>query len=137
MKPQGSRAAPLARKGWDAGDIDAGSYPKRIAGVYNVGGGLHFGSGLTIDTAAGLALGVLPMTDNPGGRVATAGMRIAESILGQDRGSPKCSRRTCTGAKRGAHVGCKSCQGLPDRQVSLSVNERSDFRVRSQRSLMP
>lgn len=123
MKPQGSRAAPLARKGWDAGDIDAGSYPKRIAGVYNVGGGLHFGSGLTIDTAAGLALGVLPMTDNPGGRVATAGMRIAESILGQDRGSPKCSRRTCTGAKRGAHVGAslaKDC--LIARYLCLSMN---------------
>jgi hypothetical protein len=26
--------------------------PKRIAGVYNLGGGHHFGSGLTIDTAA-------------------------------------------------------------------------------------
>jgi hypothetical protein len=32
--------------------IAAGSYPKRIAGVYNVGGDPHFGSGLTIDTAA-------------------------------------------------------------------------------------
>ena len=30
----------------------AKSYPKRIAGIYNVGGGPHFGSGLTIDTAA-------------------------------------------------------------------------------------
>jgi hypothetical protein len=34
--------------------IEAGSYPQRIAGVYNVGGGPHFGSGLTIDTAAQL-----------------------------------------------------------------------------------
>jgi hypothetical protein len=32
--------------------IEAGSYPQRIAGVYNVGGGPHFSSGLTIDTAA-------------------------------------------------------------------------------------
>jgi len=32
--------------------FDAGSYPKRIAGVYNVGGGSHFDSGLTIDTEA-------------------------------------------------------------------------------------
>src|SRR5512132_433143 len=38
--------------GWSEAVISAGSYPKRIAGVYNVGGGLHFGSGLTIDTAA-------------------------------------------------------------------------------------
>jgi hypothetical protein len=37
---------------WSEAVIDAGSYPKRIAGVYNVGGGPHFGSGLTIDTAA-------------------------------------------------------------------------------------
>jgi hypothetical protein len=28
--------------------------PKRIAGTYNIGGGPHFGSGLTIDTAAAL-----------------------------------------------------------------------------------
>jgi hypothetical protein len=26
-------------------------HDRRIAGVYNVGGGSHFGSGLTIDTA--------------------------------------------------------------------------------------
>ena len=32
--------------------IAAGSYPKRVAGVYNVGGGPHFGSELTIDSAA-------------------------------------------------------------------------------------
>jgi hypothetical protein len=38
--------------GWSEAIIAAGSYPKRIAGVYNVGGGPHFGSGLTIDTAA-------------------------------------------------------------------------------------
>ena len=37
---------------WSEAIIDAGSYPRRIAGVYNVGGGPHFGSGLTIDTAA-------------------------------------------------------------------------------------
>jgi hypothetical protein len=37
---------------WSQAIIDAGSYPQRIAGVYNVGGGPHFGSGLTIDTAA-------------------------------------------------------------------------------------
>jgi hypothetical protein len=123
MKPRGSRAASLARKGWDAGDMDAGSYPKRIAGVYNVGGGPHFGSGLTTDTAAGLALGVLPMTDNPGGRVATAGMRIAESILGQDRRSLKCSRRTCTGAKRGEHVGASLAKNyLIAKYLHLSIN---------------
>ena len=37
---------------WSEAIIDAGSYPQRIAGVYNVGGGPHFGSGLTIETAA-------------------------------------------------------------------------------------
>ncbi|HEY5858062.1 MAG TPA: hypothetical protein VIW24_29560 [Aldersonia sp.] len=37
---------------WSEAIIAAGSYPKRVAGVYNVGGGPHFGSGLTIDTAA-------------------------------------------------------------------------------------
>jgi hypothetical protein len=39
---------------WSEAVIAAGSYPKRIAGVYNVGGGSHVGPGLTIDTAAGL-----------------------------------------------------------------------------------
>jgi hypothetical protein len=39
---------------WSEAIIDAGSYPQRLAGVYNVGGGPHFGSGLTIDTAADL-----------------------------------------------------------------------------------
>jgi hypothetical protein len=39
---------------WSAAIIAAGSYPKRIAGVYNIGGGPHFGSGLTISTAAEL-----------------------------------------------------------------------------------
>ena len=38
---------------WSEAIIAAGSYPTRIARVYNVGGGPHFGSGLTIDTAAG------------------------------------------------------------------------------------
>ena len=37
---------------WSEAIIDAGSYPQRIAGVYNVGGGPHFGAGLTIDTAS-------------------------------------------------------------------------------------
>ena len=37
---------------WSEAVIAAGSYPKRIKGVYNIGGGPHFGSGLTIDTAA-------------------------------------------------------------------------------------
>jgi hypothetical protein len=37
---------------WSDAIIDAGSYPKRLKGVYSVGGGPHFGSGLTIDTAA-------------------------------------------------------------------------------------
>ena len=37
---------------WAEAIIAAGSYPKRIKGVYNTGGGPHFGSGLTIDTAA-------------------------------------------------------------------------------------
>ncbi len=37
---------------WSEAIITAGAYPKRIAGVYNIGGGPHFGSGLTIDTAA-------------------------------------------------------------------------------------
>ena len=39
---------------WSEAIIASGSYPKRVAGVYNVGGGPHFGSGLTIDTAAEL-----------------------------------------------------------------------------------
>jgi hypothetical protein len=39
---------------WSEAIIAAGSYPQRIAGVYNVGGGPHFGSGLTVDTAAEL-----------------------------------------------------------------------------------
>lgn len=39
---------------WSEAIVSAGSYPKRIAGVYNVGGGPHFGSGLTIDSAAEL-----------------------------------------------------------------------------------
>jgi helix-turn-helix protein len=38
--------------GWSEAIIAAGSYPQRIAGVYNIGGGPHFGSGLTLDTAA-------------------------------------------------------------------------------------
>ena len=37
---------------WAEAIIAAGSYPKRIEGVYNTGGGPHFGSGLTIDTTA-------------------------------------------------------------------------------------
>ena len=37
---------------WAEAIIAAGSYPQRIKGVYNTGGGPHFGSGLTIDTAA-------------------------------------------------------------------------------------
>ena len=37
---------------WSDPIIAVGSYPKRISGVYNVGGGPHFGSGLTLDTAA-------------------------------------------------------------------------------------
>jgi hypothetical protein len=39
---------------WSEAIIAAGSYPKRIKGVYNVGGGPHFGSGLTLDTAGEL-----------------------------------------------------------------------------------
>jgi hypothetical protein len=39
---------------WSEAIIEAGSYPQRISGVYNVGGGPHFGSGLTIDTASEL-----------------------------------------------------------------------------------
>lgn len=37
---------------WSEAIITAGSYPQRIAGVYNIDGGPHFGAGLTIDTAA-------------------------------------------------------------------------------------
>ena len=37
---------------WSEAIIAGGSYPQRIAGVYNTVGGPHFGSGLTIDTAA-------------------------------------------------------------------------------------
>ncbi|HEY6421908.1 MAG TPA: hypothetical protein VIY28_01405 [Pseudonocardiaceae bacterium] len=39
---------------WSNAIIAAGSYPQRIGGVYSVGGGPHFGAGLTIDTAAEL-----------------------------------------------------------------------------------
>jgi hypothetical protein len=39
---------------WCEAIIDAGSHPTRLEGVYNVGGGPHFGLGLTIDTAAEL-----------------------------------------------------------------------------------
>jgi hypothetical protein len=37
---------------WSEAIIAAGSYPQRISGVYNVGGGPHFGAGLTLETAA-------------------------------------------------------------------------------------
>ena len=39
---------------WSEAIIAAGSNPKRIAGAYDIGGGPHFGSGLTVDTAAEL-----------------------------------------------------------------------------------
>jgi hypothetical protein len=39
---------------WSEAIIAAGSYPRRVAGVSNVRGGPHFGSGLSIDTAADL-----------------------------------------------------------------------------------
>jgi hypothetical protein len=39
---------------WSNSIVAAASYPPRVAGVYNIGGGPHFGSGLTIDTAAEL-----------------------------------------------------------------------------------
>jgi hypothetical protein len=37
---------------WSDAIINGGSYPKRVAGASNIGGGPHLGSGLTIDTAA-------------------------------------------------------------------------------------
>src|SRR4051794_28596493 len=40
--------------GWSDAIVAAGSSPPRVAGVYNIGGGPPFGSGLTIDTAAAL-----------------------------------------------------------------------------------
>ena len=39
---------------WSQAIVAAGSYPKRVAGVTNVGGGPNFGSGSSIDTAADL-----------------------------------------------------------------------------------
>ena len=39
---------------WSEAIIAGSSYPQRIAGVYNTGGGPHFGPELTIDTAADL-----------------------------------------------------------------------------------
>lgn len=39
---------------WSEAIVAANSYPKRISGIYNIGGGPHFSSGLTVDTAAGL-----------------------------------------------------------------------------------
>ena len=40
--------------GIDARPPVADSFPRRLAGTYNVGGEAHVGSGLTIDTAAEL-----------------------------------------------------------------------------------
>jgi hypothetical protein len=37
---------------WSEAIIAADSYPTRVRGMYNIGGGPHFGSGLTLDTAA-------------------------------------------------------------------------------------
>ncbi len=37
---------------WSEAIIEARSYPQRVAGVYNVGGGPHFGSELSLDTAS-------------------------------------------------------------------------------------
>ncbi|GAF48835.1 SCO6745 family protein [Rhodococcus wratislaviensis] len=37
---------------WSEAVVAANAYPKRVSGMYYVGGGPHFGSGLTIDTAA-------------------------------------------------------------------------------------
>jgi hypothetical protein len=37
---------------WFEAIIAGGSSPKRVAGVSNIGGGPHLGSGLTSDTAA-------------------------------------------------------------------------------------
>jgi hypothetical protein len=39
---------------WSEAIIKAGSYPQQIAGVYNVGGGPRFGSGMSLDSAAEL-----------------------------------------------------------------------------------
>jgi hypothetical protein len=39
---------------WAEAIVATGSYPKRVSGMYDLGGGPHFGSGLTIDTAAAL-----------------------------------------------------------------------------------
>ena len=38
----GFDGSPVGQEGVGRRDMDAGSYPKRIAGVYNVGGGPHF-----------------------------------------------------------------------------------------------
>jgi hypothetical protein len=39
---------------WSDAIVASGSYPQQVAGIYSLGGGPHFGSGLTIDTAAEL-----------------------------------------------------------------------------------
>ena len=39
---------------WSDAVVASGAYPQRVAGIYNIGGGPHFGSGLSIDTAAEL-----------------------------------------------------------------------------------
>ena len=39
---------------WGEAIVASGSYPRRVAGVSNVGGGLHFGSGMSVDSAAEL-----------------------------------------------------------------------------------
>jgi enoyl-CoA hydratase/carnithine racemase len=39
---------------WAEAIVAADAYPQRVAGVYILGAGPHFGAGLTIDTAAAL-----------------------------------------------------------------------------------
>jgi len=39
---------------WAEAIVATSSYPKRVSGMYDLGGGPHSGSGLTIDTTARL-----------------------------------------------------------------------------------
>jgi hypothetical protein len=54
---------------WAEAIVAAGSYPKRVSSMYNLGGGPHLGSELTIDTAAAL-YEPMPSTASTGARAA-------------------------------------------------------------------
>ena len=77
---------------WSDAIITAGSYPKRVAGVYNIGGGPHFGSGLTIDTAAELH-GTKTLTASR----SKVGRPLVRRVLSRGRGTRPWAARSKTG----------------------------------------